>query len=839
MAQLLQYSTFSPQSLESEFNTSIESGLTDQQAKLNLQKFGPNLFQRQKTSAFSIFLTQFKSSFVYLLIFASLVSFFLGDLTNALLILGFITINSLLGFYQEYKSHHTMQLLQKLIASQVTIIRNNQELIIDSQNLLPGDLVKLKPGDILKADLRIIKSENLSLDESVLTGETNPVFKTDQTSSTPPINLFKAQNLGFSGTTIISGSGLGIVIATAKNTQIGLISDLSNDQNDQSNFTNRLNELSRFIIRLTSLSLILLFTLNLSLKGLSQLTELALFSVAMAVSIIPEALPTVTIFALTQAAMRLSKNKVIIKRLSTLEDLGGLQILCTDKTGTLTENKLSLADHFSQDLPAAVFLGCLAKESTLTTNLTNPIDQALFNQLDNNQLNQLKNYQLIISRPFDPFSKINTVLVKNQHQAFQISRGAPEEILKLTQNNLKPEIKKFIEDQGQLGRRLIAIASTKIGSSTTKIRSKTLQLNAIFSFEDPLKLSSQKAILAAEKIGLQIKILTGDRPEIAANLAKKIGLITNLNQVITGDQFFRLKPNKQVQALKHLVVFSRVTPEQKHQLVQMMKKTAKVGFLGEGINDAPAIKTADVGLVVNNATDLAKDSADIILMQKSLIPIITAVTEGRKVFQNTHKYLLTTLTSNFGNFFALSIASLSIKFLPMLAVQILLLNLLSDFPMIAIATDNVDPEHLEKPSQIQFKSLTTSAVSLGLISTVFDLIFFFIFLRQGQAQLQTYWFIASVLTELALLFSLRSQKTIFRQSTPSFLIMFISLLAASMAIFIPLTSIGRNFFHFIKPEPPQLILIFSLVLVYFILNELIKNQPQKLFGGKDWNRTSI
>ena len=467
--------------------------------------------------------------------------------------------------------------------------------------------------------------------------------------------------------------------------------------------------------------------------------------------------------------------------------------------------------------------------------------------------NLLKEYKRLADLPFDPGLRRNAVLVqKAQHQEL-IVRGAPEEILKLCDPaSLKKSfgLEKWLSERGQQGQRVLAVAKTRLNrqalpESLENFEVKNLEFLGAMAFIDPIKTSTFSAVKQAEGLGLKIKILTGDSAEVAGSVAQQIKLIATDQSVITGQQFNALSAVHQAEAVEKYDVFARVSPEDKYKIIQLLQEKYQVGYLGEGINDAPALKIAGVSLVVQSASDLARESADIVLLKKNIQVIVNGIKEGRQVFTNfsifssipsafftnTVKYIQATLASNFGNFYAVAIASLFVDFLPMLPVQILLLNLLSDFPMIAISADNIDKSELAQPKKYNVRDITLIATILGVVSSIFDFILFGIFFRFSPAVLQTNWFIASILTELAFLFSIRTKRLFFKAGRPAAGIIGLTGLAAIVTIVLPFTALGQNTFHFIRPSLSHLTLIFFVVAIYFATTESVKSLYYKTFGS--------
>lgn len=792
-----------------------QNGLTESEA-LKLQKqYGPNQLGAHETKWWQIFLRQFISPFIYILLFAATLAIFMGEMIDGLMIIAFILINTILGFIQEYHSQHSLYLLKQFVISHARVIRDRKEKLIDSRELVPGDVVLVETGDIIPADLRFLETNDLTVDESVMTGESVPIAKTPESN-------------GLSSTHVVTGKGIGVVVSTGRNTEMGKVTKLTVETKRESSFEKGITKFSKFILRMILLILVLLFVANILIKGHNaDIAELLLFSIALAVSVIPEALPLVTTLSLSRGALQMARQHVVVKRLSAVEDLGSVEILCTDKTGTITENKLTVAEIKSDNSTDCLFYATAAAsflgEGKPEPN--NSFDLALWNKLNDEEKQKVKTTGRITEIPFDPERRRNSVLVKINGKCEMIVRGAAETILSLSKKVInKAEWQKWMIEEGKLGRRVIAIATRECPAEEnyTEEEEKNLELVGMISFVDPIKSTTKSAITHAEHLGVQVKILTGDSREVAGAVAKEVGIIKSETDVITGEELMALSEEEQPLAVQKYSVFARVSPEQKYHIIELLQSKYEVGFLGEGINDAPALKMANVGLVVNGATDIAREAADIVLLNPSLSTIIGGIRDGRSVFANTVKYLKITLISNFGNFYAIAIASLIISFLPMLPVQILLLNLLSDFPMIAIALDAVDKAELRRPRTYNVHEVVMIAIFLGLVSTVFDFIFFALFFRHAPGVLQTSWFMGSVMTEIALIYSVRTRFFFLKTKAPSIVLGALSILAILATVLIPFTKFGESVFHFIKPTSTHLIIIFSVVASYFVVTEVIK-----------------
>jgi len=824
-----QYTTKKIEEIFDIFKTG-EKGLLDKEAEQRLIKYGFNEIKTKETTLLDVFLRQFKSPFVYLLIIATLIAFVVGEELDALVIAGFILINVFLGFFQEARAERAILILKKYFPSRTRVLRNGEEKTIEKKLLVPGDIVLLEQGNIAPADIMVFRAENLLVDESVLTGESVPVSKITQPLKEQTKEIFEAKNIIFAGTSIISGEVEGIAIATGKETVMGEVTRLVSTISRESIYEKNLLKFSRLILRLVVITIVFVFLANLIIKGTENILEFSVFCIALIVSIIPEALPLVAVISLSNGALKLAKEKVVARRLSAVEDLGNIEVLCSDKTGTLTEGKMILEKVFSVNREKCLLYALLSSsymEEEIESSL-NPFDSAVFQQVDGGAKASLNKFKIISEIPFSPERSRNSVLIKSQEgKNVLIVKGAPETILKLSSkfedSQTLEQIKKQIEEEGKKGKRILAVAHKEFNKKDyAKDDEKNLTFLGYFSFRDPLKPTAKKSIQLAEKLGVEVKIVTGDSKEVSGYVAKEIGLIKNPQEVVLGEEMENLSDEEFMKICEKFSVFARISPRIKYRIVESLGKKYEIGFLGEGVNDAPALKISNLAIAVESAADVSREVSDMILLEKDLNVIVNGINQGRNVFSNINKYIKTTLASNFGNFISIAVISLMIPFLPMLPIQILLVNLLSDFPLIAVASDKVDAEELSKPKYYQLNRVIILIVSLGLISTIFDFIFFAIFRKVEPALLQTLWYVESILTEIMLIFSLRTAHFFAKTRRPGFPLVIAAVMTIFVTVVLPFTYFGDEIFHFVRPDIHSLLIVLFLILAYFVLSEIAK-----------------
>ena len=831
---------------------SNEKGLTDSEAQDRLKKYGSNeILEKEKRQGMDIFFSQFKNPLILVLIIAAIIAYFLHDKLGAIVILAIVFINTFLGFFQEYRSEKALRELKKYVTFKARVLRDGEISEIASQNIVLGDVVYLTIGDMIPADIRLSHVENMTTDESSLTGESIPVLKDVEPISEQYSLPQDITNVAFRGTSVASGSGRGIVIATGKDTFFDKIAVYLKEKPHEGDFQKNIREFSNFLLKIIIVMTLFIFAAN-AILGKDIFISF-LFALALAVGITPEALPIVITITLSRGALKMAKEKVIIKKLATVEDFGNMDILCTDKTGTLTEGKLSLYDYVTIDGQKddnLILYGLLcnsAEEGKDKKVFGDPIDKAIWKSQKVIQLKPaLSKYKIIRVNGFDFERKRMSVAVEIEKRMIAIVKGAFESILEVCNSavvnghmiefssELISTIQEKITGYENEGYRIIAIATkslNKLDLSKDNLE-KELVLLGFLLFLDPPKKTVKESLKILQNLKVNIKVLSGDSPIITRKICNEVGLSIVNNKVITGEELTRLNEDKLGEYCYKHNVFARVTPEQKYKIVASLKGQGHiVGFMGDGINDAPALKVADVGISVDTAIGIAKEAADIILLQKSLRVLAHGIIEGRKTFTNIIKYILNTISANFGNMFTVALSSLFLKFIPLLPSQILLNNFMSDIPLLTISTDNVDKEFLKRPRRWNIKVISMFMMYFGLISTFFDLVLIFaliFFIKTEPELFRTAWFLESALSEIMVTFSIRT-RLLFLKSMPSKWLLITSLLTSLTVVTLINTTFGNRFFAFVKLPPAVVILISVILTAYFITIEITKKYFFKRF----------
>ncbi|MBK9735705.1 MAG: magnesium-translocating P-type ATPase [Saprospiraceae bacterium] len=807
---------------------SSEKGISELSA-VNYQKTtGQESAGRSKfIKHIKLFFTQFLNPLMLLLIGAVILSAFLGDISEVIIIMFIVLSAGIVSFLQEMKAGNVITKLQSLISIKSTVLRDGTYVEIPAKSMVPGDVVIFNAGDIIAADCMLITSNELHVNEASLTGESFPVRK-DLGTIQADTELSKRKNCLWEGTNIVSGKARALVINTGNNTIFGNIVQ-SSASNVESTFEKGINDFGYFLMKITLV--LSFFILVVNLLNHKSIIDSTLFALALAVGMAPELLPAITTIAMSAGAKRLLEKKVIVKKLSSIQNLGEVNLLCTDKTGTLTEGNIivdGIVDFTGLSSEFATKL--VSWNATLETGYSNPIDEALKKIPLESEKNLVKTGEI----PFDFIRKRLTIGVKTETEKLIICKGAFEQITEIctsvrrSDGKIEPysehsaDIAKRYETYGQNGFRVIGICYK---STTENTISKEDEVDMIFAgfvlLMDPVKKGIKATIENLKKLHVSLKIITGDNKNVAQAIAKNVGIEQPV--IMTGKELLQISPEALKQRVKSTHIFAEVEPQQKERIIQALRKSYTVAYMGDGINDVSAINAADIGISVENAVDIAKEAADFVLMEKDLSVILDGIMEGRKTFANTLKYIYISTGSTFGNMFSVAFASLILPFLPMLPKQILLTNFISDFPYMMIASDNVDTEQLEKPGKWNLKVINKYMVIFGIHSSFFDVITFIVLLyvlKAPESAFQTAWFVESVLSELCILFIIRTHKNFFK-SRPAKYLFIMSVVALILTIVLPYLPYADKI-GLIPLSVTQLLSMLSIVMLYILTADLLK-----------------
>jgi Mg2+-importing ATPase len=806
-------------------------GLTDTEAKKRLSSYGANSLKPQKRSdAFTLLISQFKSPIILILIFATGLSLFLKNIVDASIIFSIVLVSGLLGFWQEYSASNAVAKLLAIVQIKVAVLRDGKEKEIPVEEIVPGDVVILNAGDIVPGDCLIIESKDLFVDEAMLTGETFPVEKAIAELPADTA-LARRTNTVWMGTHIVSGNAKAIVALTGKDTEFGKVSDRLKLKAPETEFERGIRRFGYFLGEVTLVLVILIFGINVYLHR--PVLESFLFSLALAVGLTPQLLPAIISINLAHGAKKMAEKKVIVKRLASIENFGSMNIICSDKTGTLTEGNVKVESSLdvNGDQSDKVFLFAYLN-AFYETGFTNPIDQAILNfkKVD------VKEYKKHDEIPYDFIRKRLTISVTNGKDHLMITKGALANILEVCSSVVSKEgsIGKISSMQAQIQKQFVAFSDQ--GFRTLGIAYKNLTSDSLIKKDDeadmtflgfltlfdPPKANIAETIADLKKLGVSLKIITGDNHLVAASISEKMGL--SGNKIISGPELHQLSDAALLRRVDKIDVFAEIEPNQKERIIIAMRKAGNVvGYMGDGINDASALHAADVGISVDTAADVAKDAADIVLLEKDLGVLIEGVREGRTTFANTLKYVFMATSANFGNMFSMAGVSLFIPFLPLLPKQILLTNLLTDFPEMTIATDNVDDEMVDHPRRWDIKAIRKFMITFGLVSSVFDYLTFgllLLVLRANESQFRTGWFLESVISASMIVLVIRSRKPFFK-SRPGKYLLIATLSIAVITLVLPFTPLG-DVFGFSPLKFSTYLFLMLIVVLYIIAAEITK-----------------
>jgi Mg2+-importing ATPase len=813
-------------------------GLTSDRASEQLLLIGPNgVDDAPELTALRLLLRQFESPLVLILAFAAAISLVLQQWVDATIILAIVLGSSCLGFYQEYRASAAVEELKGRLALMCRVVRDGLAQMVPVSTIVPGDLILLSAGNLIPADGLVIEAEDFLVSEASMTGESFPVEKRPGKCA-PDAPIAARTNAVFLGASVRSGTAKVLAVNTGQQTEFGAIAARLRARPPETDFARGVRQFGYLLLRVMIVMVLFVLTVNL-LLGRPVIDSL-LYAVALAVGLSPELLPAIISVTLSAGARAMSKRGVIVRRLDAIENLGSMDILCTDKTGTLTEGAIVLSDVLdagnrpSDEVRRLAFLN-----SAFETGIENPLDAAIvaagesvglttrgFSKIDEIPYDFLRRRLTIVAARNDApaqhlivtkgaFSNVLDVCSSLEHEGFEVPMEAQR----------RAELEEIFKAKGAEGFRVLAVATRTVAAKThfTRDDEQDMTFRGFLVFYDPPKADASRTIRDLNMLGISIKVISGDNRYVTAHLAEAVGL--NAKSMITGEELATLRD----EALWHLAprtdLFVEIDPQQKERIVRALQRTGhSVGYLGDGINDAPALHAADVGISVEEAVDVARESADIILLRRDLDVLRSGVEDGRRTFANTLKYISITTSANFGNMVSMALATPLLPFLPLAAKQILLNNFLSDVPSIAISSDNVDPERVTLPQRWNIKDIQKFMVVFGLISSVFDLLTFGILLlvfHANEATFQTAWFMISLLTELAVVLVLRTHKPAF-QSRPSRLLFWSTLAVAVATLAIPFLGGMSSVFGFVPLSAPQIWAVIAIVAGYITATELAK-----------------
>ncbi len=819
------------------------NGLNEATIEERLEKHGFNEIVQEKHHGWLWrLMLATKNPLVILLLALATIAFITEDIRSGTVMILMVILGVTLRFIQESRADNAAEKLKAMINITATVIRDGVEKEIELKQIVPGDIIKLSAGDMIPADVKVLSAKDLFIIQASLTGESMPVEKYDTIETRKNISPIELSNIAFLGTSVESGSATAAVVTTGSQTYFGSMAKSIVGQEIQTSFDKGVNRFTWLMIRFMIVMVPLVFVIN----GLTKnnWVEAFFFAMAVAVGLTPEMLPMIVSVSLSKGAILMSKKKVIVKRLNAIQNFGAMNILCTDKTGTLTMDKVILEHHCDvvKEEDDAVLLDAYLI-SHFQTGLKNVLDRAILQRSEVTEGITIGDYQKVDEIPFDFSRRMMSVVVKSSEGTHRLlTKGAPEEIFsRCTRFELHGEIlpldpiliqdlKEEYEDLSSDGFRVLAIAyrDMELKPVFSKSDESDLVLKGYVAFLDPPKDTAAPAIQALQKHGVEVKILTGDNDLVTKKICHEVGLFTD--KILLGTQVEIMNDDELAIAAKEVTVFARLSPQHKERIIQILRKKGNVvGFMGDGINDAPALRAADVGISVDTAVDIAKESADVILLEKSLMVLEEGVIEGRKVFVNILKYVRMGASSNFGNMFSVLGASAFLPFVPMAPIQVLTNNLLYDFSQVPIPTDDVDPEQVAKPRPWNIEEIKKFILFIGPISSIFDYSTYFIMLYVfncwdlSKASLfQTGWFVESLMTQTLIIHVIRTNKIPFIQSRPSLPLIVTTVLVMGFGMYLPFSPLAKPL-GFEALPPLYWPLLFLTLLSYITLTQIVKS----------------
>ncbi len=816
---------------------SSEHGLTSEDASKRLAEFGPNEPAKvQHTTGIKQFLLLFANPLVIILLIASAVSIFLGDIINASIIVTMVLLGIILNFVQTYRSQQVIERLRAGVAPTAMVLRDGTWIELARRQVVPGDVIRLAAGDLVPADGRLLQTTDLHVQQAALTGESMPVEKSASETEATSLGLTDAYDSVFLGTSVVSGTGIALITATGHKTTFGDIAARLQQRPPETEFERGLRGFGLLIMETVFFLVLFVFIVSAAFKH--NFFESILFAIALAVGLTPEFLPMITTVTLAQGASRMAKQKVIVKHLESIQNFGSIDVLCSDKTGTLTSGETKLHQHLDLlDASSERVLLFSYLNSFYETGIKSPLDAAI---LQHEPLD-ISAYSKLAEIPFDFERRRLSVIVQHNEERLLITKGAPESVIAVCSAYEINGERKVLDAESRAryatsyqhlsaqGFRILAIAYRSLPQQASYRRTdeQDLILLGFLTFADPPLTDVAEVLQALKRDGVQVKILTGDNELVTRYVCSQVGL--DGGRIILGSEMEHMSDAALAHIVEQTHIFARVSPAQKNRIILALKSRHHVvGYIGDGINDAPSLHTADVGISVSSAVDVAKDAASIILLEHSLKVLHNGIIEGRKAFGNVIKYLLMGTSSNFGNMFSMAGAFAFLPFLPMLPTQILLNNFLYDLAQITIPTDNVDPTFIQKPQRWNIKLIRDFMIFIGPISSIYDFLTFFILLAVFHASatlFHTGWFVESLATQTLVLFVIRTASNPLR-SRPSIPLTITTLTIVAVGIILPFTPLAGPLGFMPLPALYYLFLA-GMTITYLLLVQLVKHYLMK------------
>lgn len=817
------------------------NGLSTKEANKRLAENGLNIVvENKKRGPIYFLINSFKDKFILILVILAIISLINNDVLGAIIIIVLGILSALISFAQNYSTYRFNEKLKSKLKSKTTVFRNkDKDTVINTENVVVGDIITLTAGSIVPADLILLESKDLFVNQSAFTGESVPIEKMASKGGKESDDVFNIPNICLMGSNVVSGSGIGAVITTGFDTYLGKMNKEISKKREPTNYTKEMDSVTKLLIRCMIIVSIAVFVLFGFIRN--NWSEALLFALSVAVGITPSMLPMIVNVNLTKGSRSLEKKKTLVKNIKSIQNLGTIDTLCTDKTGTLTQDKIVLQKYI--DLNGDEDLSILKYaylNSFLSTGLKNIVDRAIVSFGKEHKVD-IEGYLKVDEIPFDYTRKRMSIVVKKQDYTL-ITKGALEEILKIctkvnnkgnVENITKEKIERINEKAKELakkGMQVIAIASKKEYSGVNVFNEKD-EINMTFiglvGFLDPPKKDVKQTIRDLRKYGINTKVITGDNPYATENICSLVGI---QGDILLGIDLEKMTDDELSKKVEEVNIFARMNPMQKERIVKALRKNGHVvGYMGDGVNDAASLHSADVGICVNTGADIAKESSDIILLEKSLKVILDGVLEGRKVYANIEKYMKLAISSDFGDVFSILIASIFLPFLPLLPIQMLIQDFLFQFSQIAIPYDSVDEEYILKPRKWNTKNLGRFMVVMGITSSVIDVLAFLSFWfilgynsATNEAYFQTAWFIECLISQTLIIHFIRTEKVPFIQSRASKPLTIMSLVTVIGTIIVPLLLNGISEFHFVILPIKFYLIVLILNLIYTIIAQIVK-----------------